>query len=304
LGESGTGKDVAARAVHRLSRRTGAFVAVNCGAIASELLESELFGAERGAFTGATEKRIGFVRAADKGTLFLDEIGDMPAPVQVALLRVLEQREVVPVGSHRAIPVDFRLICATHRDLKAQVAAGAFRADLYARIAGFDFPLWSLRERREDLGQLIAALLPSIEGGAALTFSPEAVRAMLAHRWPLNIRELHKCLALASVLADTGRVELSHLPDDVRRAASTPAASGISTEASAALGKAADPGLASGNGVEAVSPRDRARRERLMTLLDQHAGNVSHVARDMGKARSQVQRWLIKYGLDAIQYRR
>lgn len=288
LGESGSGKEVSARAVHGRSGRTGPLIAVNCGAIAPELLESELFGAERGAFTGA-EKRLGLVRAADKGTLFLDEIGDMPARVQVALLRVLEQREVTPVGSSRAIPVDFRLISATHRDLRALAAEGRFRADLLARITGFEFTLWSLRERREDLGLLVASLMAGNPAASQLTFAPEVVRALLAYAWPLNVRELYQCLALVSVLAQGGRVELAHLPPELQRASS------VSAPATAGL----EPGAEA-----AMSPRDRARRAQLLSLIDKHAGNVSHVARELGKARSQVQRWLGRYGIDALQYRR
>ncbi|MGZ3429051.1 MAG: sigma 54-interacting transcriptional regulator, partial [Polyangia bacterium] len=160
LGESGTGKELMARAAHRLSGRKGPFVPVNCGALPTTLVQSELFGYKRGAFSGADEDRPGLVRSADRGTLFLDEIGDLPLASQAALLRVLQEGEVTPLGATRPIAIDVRVVAATHRDLDALVAAGQFRADLLARLGGWTLTLPPLRERLEDLGLLLAGLAP------------------------------------------------------------------------------------------------------------------------------------------------
>src|SRR5260370_29152938 len=160
LGPSGCGKVLSSRAVHALSRRQGPFVGVNCGALPENLVEAELFGARRGAFTGADQDRVGLVLTADKGTLVLDEIGDLPVRAQPTLLRTLQEREVLPVGATRPLAVDIRLVAATHRDLDELVRLHQFRADLLARISGFVIRLPPLRERLDDLGLLIAAMLP------------------------------------------------------------------------------------------------------------------------------------------------
>lgn len=214
-GESGTGKELAAQAIHRMSGRSGAFVAVNCAALPGTLVESELFGYRKGAFSGAIEDRLGLVRSADLGTLFLDEIGDLPEPGQAALLRVLQEREVLPVGATRPVKVDIRVLAATHRDLAALVADGRFRGDLLARVSGLMFNLPPLRERREDLGLLIGMLLKRhFEGRAKqIRFSSEAARALLAHGWPSNIRELEQCLTAAVVLARGEPIQESHFPN-------------------------------------------------------------------------------------------
>jgi len=279
-GETGTGKEVVARAVHKLSGRAGELIAINCGALPAAILEAELFGYRKGAFSSASEDRPGLVRAADRGTLFLDEIGELPASSQVALLRVLQESEVRPLGATRPVKVDLRVICATHRDLLALVALGQFRADLYARLAGHLFEIPPLRERREDLGLLTATLLRRIAGGGALRFEPDAVRALCRHDWPLNVRELEKCLASAVVLARGGPVGLDHV--------------------SAALVAPVAPPL---DAAAAAKQRRAERRTELVTALQTHRGNVSAVARALGKARSQVQRWLREHGLDPSQYR-
>jgi transcriptional regulator of acetoin/glycerol metabolism len=279
-GESGTGKEVLAAAIHRLSGRPGIFQAVNCGAIAPNLVESELFGHRRGAFSGAVDDQPGLVRGADRGTLLLDEIGDLPLPAQAALLRVLQEEEVLPVGAARPLKVDLRVVAATNRDLEALVSQGLFRADLLARLSGYACTLPPLRERREDFSLLVAALLSKI-GTAAPTFSPDAARALLRHSWPLNVRELEKTLAAAAVLSRGERVELEHLPEAVRAA------------------PAAVPAAARLDGGPEVK-----RREELVALLREHAGNITAVARAMGKARSQVQRWLRRYRIDPLSFHR
>jgi sigma-54 dependent transcriptional regulator, acetoin dehydrogenase operon transcriptional activator AcoR len=183
-GETGTGKELFARALHQLSKRSGAFVAVNCGGLPPALVEAELFGHRRGAFTGATADRPGYLKSADGGTLFLDEIAELPLAAQSSLLRALQQHEVVPVGDSRPERVDLRLCAATHRDLAALVASGAFREDLYARLLGVTVRLPPLRERRGDLGLLVGALLPRQPGGARARLTPAAAYALFRHRFP------------------------------------------------------------------------------------------------------------------------
>ncbi len=289
-GETGTGKEVTASAVHALSGRPGPFQAVNCGAIAPTLIESELFGFRKGAFSGATEDRQGLVRASDRGTLLLDEFADLPLPAQAALLRVLQEAEVLPIGGTRAIKVDLRLIVATHRDLDELVAGERLRADLFARVSGFTLVLPPLRERREDLGLLISGLLQKHAGKhAAISLSLDAARALLLHRWPLNIRELEKTLMTAVALAPAGRIELPHLPAALQGAPQMPEPG---------------PAAASAQGAaKALSNRDQMLRDRLVDLLREHRGNVTAVAAAMGKFRTQVHRWVKRLGIDPTQYR-
>ena len=277
-GETGTGKELAARAVHELAQRTGSFVAVNCGALPANLVESELFGHKRGAFSGAEQDRPGLVRSADRGTLFLDEIADLPMASQAALLRVLQEREVTPVGGTQPVAVDLRVVAATHVELAERVERGAFRRDLYARLAAFTLRLPPLRERREDLGVLLASLLPRIAGPGA-RLSCAAARMLLVHDWTLNTRELESCLTVAAALAGAGAIRLEHLPETVRGVATVPPTA------------------------PALDDEDRVRRDELIALLQQHAGNVSAVARVTGKARAQIHRWLRRYQLDPDAFR-
>ncbi len=282
-GESGTGKEVLARAFHAFAAartgRTGELVAVNCGAIPANLVESELFGHKKGAFSGAFADSAGLVRAADGGTLFLDEIADLPPPSQAVLLRVLQEREVRPVGDTRSVPVDLRLVSATHRDLPALVARGEFREDLYARVSGFRVAVPPLRERRDDLGIIIGVLLARAAGGAPPAIDPDVARVFFAHDWPRNIRELETTLRAALVLSGGETIELSHLPAD------------LST------------GVPAAPPPRPLEPDELARRDQLEALLRAHAGNVSAVARAMGKDRKQVHRWLERYGLSPDPYR-
>jgi len=284
-GDSGTGKELCARAVHKLSGRGGAFVAVNCGALPDTLVETELFGYRKGAFSGANEDRPGLLRSADRGTIFLDEIGDLPAPAQAAFLRALQEQEVVPVGGTRPVAVDFRLCAATHRDLDKLVTRGDFRADLLARISGYTVTLPPLRERREDLGLIVGTLLRRLFPDRAdeVTFSSEAARALFAHEWPLNVRELEKALQAAVVLAAGEAVAVWHLPEAVRGAALDSSSSGGSAKP--------------------LSEEDRALRADLEARFREHKGNISAVARSMGKARMQIQRWVKRLGLDPESYR-
>jgi sigma-54 dependent transcriptional regulator, acetoin dehydrogenase operon transcriptional activator AcoR len=272
-GETGTGKELVARAAHELSGRAGRFVAVNCGALTESLLEGELFGHKKGAYTGATDERAGFIRSAHGGTLFLDEVAELPTASQAALLRVLQEGEVVPVGGDHPVKVDIRLVTATHRDLDNEVAASRFRADLRARMLGVAVVLPPLRHRREDLGLLVKVLLDRLAPGRAVTFSADAVSALYTHDWPLNVRELERSLAAALAVAKE-RIELQHLPAAVG-----------STEPMEA------PAFRS------MSPEERALREQLVAAIAKHEGNLAGVAREMGKDRTQIRRWMKRFGI-------
>jgi transcriptional regulator with GAF, ATPase, and Fis domain len=275
-GETGTGKELVARALHALSGRDGPFVPVNCGALPDTLVESELFGYRRGAFSGALEDRPGLVRSAARGTLFLDEIGDLPLAPQASLLRVLQEHEVRPVGSTATVAVDARFVCATHRDLAAMVSEGSFRADLLARLSGFVVELPPLRQRREDLGVIVATLLarlaPSRRG---IRFTAAAATAILGHGWTGNVRELEQSLARALALAgDSDRIDLEHL--DLR----------------------AGPQRAEARHRPVpLSGADEKLREELLRSLEATGGNVSEVARQLGKDRKQIRRWIERFGI-------
>jgi sigma-54-specific transcriptional regulator len=222
VGETGTGKEIVARHLHALGHRAGKpFVAVNCGAFPETLVESELFGHERGAFTGAISAKPGWFEAADGGTLFLDEIGDLPAAVQVKLLRVLQEREVVRLGSRQPLPIDVRLVAATNVDLDRAVAAGRFREDLYYRLGVAVLSLLPLRERPGDilpLAEYFLRLHGQRLGGGLAALSPEAEQRLLGHSWPGNIRELENVIHSALLVASGPRIGPENLPlrDPVR----------------------------------------------------------------------------------------
>jgi transcriptional regulator of acetoin/glycerol metabolism len=268
-GDSGTGKEVAATAVHALSGRPGLFVPVNCGAIPASLFEGELFGNRRGAFSGA-EDRVGLVRSAEHGTLFLDEVVELPAASQVALLRFLQEGEVRPLGADKRIMVDVRVVAATNKPMEELVAQGQLRRDLYARLCGHVLRLPPLQARREDLGLLVASLLARLEpDGPVRRLSRAAARTLVLHAWPLNVRELEQ--ALRSALATAANDELC--ADDLRLALAAPPAADDS-------------------------------RVRLVALLDKHAGNLSAVARGLSTSRSQVARLLVRHALSPGDYKR
>jgi transcriptional regulator of acetoin/glycerol metabolism len=276
-GPTGAGKEVVARGAHQASGRTGPFVPVNCGAIPRELVESTLFGHRRGAFSGASDDEPGVVRSAHGGTLVLDEIGDLPLSAQAALLRVLQEHEVTPVGGTRSISVDLRIVSATHRDLGAMSESGSFRSDLLYRLKGFACALPSLAERRTDLGELIWRLMARLAPDRAerLALHPRVVRTMLAYPWPGNIRELERILGTAIELARDDRIDLEHLPVELRH---VPPSGGADVD-------------------------DVAERELVVSLLKQHRGNIRAIARTVGKDPVQVRRWLRRYGLSADEFR-
>jgi len=223
LGESGTGKEEVARAIHQLSPRArGAFVPVECSGLTESLFESELFGHEKGAFTGAHSARVGLVEAARGGTLFLDEIGDIPQQLQVKLLRLLETGTFRRVGSSEPQQADFRLICATHRDLSGLVKSADFRQDLYYRVNTFPIELPALRDRREDIPLLAETLLRRIPTGADLALSDESLALLRRYAFPGNIRELRNILERASLLTDDRWIRPEHLPGDCHRPGDKP----------------------------------------------------------------------------------
>ena len=280
-GETGTGKELLARHIHRLSRRRGKFIAVNCGAVASTLLESELFGHIRGAFSGAHQNKTGLIRASNGGTLFLDEVGELSPPAQVALLRVLQESEVVPVGSSTPIPINLRILAATHRDLRALVDEGDFREDLYARLAGYRFEMPRLANRLEDFGIIVANVAASLE--TKLSIDRTVLRTLMRHPWQRNIRELQQFLHAATATCD-GDITWNRLPPALRDAIQPHAPSDVP---SSVFSRFSDPGLA----------------RRLTTLLARHRGNVSAVARSLGKERNQVRRWCDHLDIDITSYR-
>ncbi|SCN47040.1 Flagellar regulatory protein FleQ [methanotrophic endosymbiont of Bathymodiolus azoricus (Menez Gwen)] len=219
LGESGTGKEVVARALHRASsRHNHAFVPVNCGAIPAELLESELFGHEKGAFTGALATRQGRFEMAEGGTLFLDEIGDMPMPMQVKLLRVLQERSFERVGSNKTIHCDVRVISATHRDIEQAIVENLFREDLFYRLNVFPIEMPALRERVEDIPLLIKELSSRLKKNkrATVTLTPDAVNILMQHTWPGNVRELANLIERVAIIKPNGLVDVADLPAKFR----------------------------------------------------------------------------------------
>ena len=219
LGETGTGKDVVAQAIHKCSRKKGPFVTVNCAAIPSELLESELFGHEKGSFTGADKQRKGRFEQSSGGSLFLDEIGDMPLPLQAKLLRAIENKSIQRVGGSEDIKINLRLICATHRDLEKKVESGDFRADLFFRINVLPINVPSLAERREDIPVLQQILLKkmNINKSAEPFFTPDAITALCKHNWPGNVRELKNVIERACIIFPGKEISSSNVYENLLR---------------------------------------------------------------------------------------
>jgi len=213
-GETGTGKELVARAIHRASNRKDAlFVPINCAAIPAEILESELFGYEKGAFTGASKDRVGKFELADGGTLFLDELTEMPMALQAKLLRVLQENVIERLGSNRSIPIDIRIITATNRDPRKAIADGRLREDLYYRVNVFNIELPALRDRKEDIPALATSFLASQAKG--VTFTESAVNRLQAYSWPGNVRELHNVIERAAVLSNGQPITVHHLPQEM-----------------------------------------------------------------------------------------
>jgi sigma-54 dependent transcriptional regulator, flagellar regulatory protein len=296
-GETGTGKEVVASAVHYLSpRRDQPFVAVNCGAIPADLLESELFGHEKGAFTGAITARQGRFELAQGGTLFLDEIGDMPLPMQVKLLRVLQERSFERVGSNKSIAVDVRVIAATHRDLETEIAAGRFREDLYYRLNVFPLDVPPLRERCEDIPVLAEHLSARLEreGREGVRLSPGVLEALRRYDWPGNVRELANLVERLSILVPNGVAEVADLPHRVLdRIGVVPM-----TQAPAETVESA--GLVAGLPEGGIDLRDYLGQLEVSFIrqaLEEAGGIVAHAAERLCMRRTTLVEKMRKYGI-------
>jgi DNA-binding NtrC family response regulator len=318
LGESGVGKEVISRAIHGASDRAGKpFVAVNCGALPENLVESILFGHEKGSFTGAHDKHLGKFQEAHGGVLFLDEIGELPLDMQVKLLRALQEKEVDPVGSKRPVKVDVRIVAATNRDLAEQVKAGVFREDLYYRLNVFPIDAPALRERREDVPALLDAFIRRFnveEGKRVVAATPETVALLQAHDWPGNVRQLENTVYRAIVLADAPYLQ----PHDF------PAISGVTTPVALAQDQAAEPAPSSSESVAAMhgasafaAPAqdqpvrildhkghlrtlEEIERDLIQLAIEIYSGHMTEVARRLGIGRSTLYRKVREQGLEEL----
>jgi sigma-54 dependent transcriptional regulator len=301
VGETGTGKELAARYLHENSRRKGPFIAINCGAFSEHLVEAELFGHEAGAFTGAQQARAGWFEAANGGTLFLDEIGDMPLSLQVKLLRVLQEKQVVRLGSRKPIPVDVRLIAATNVELEAAVEGRQFRRDLYYRLNVAAVRLPPLRERRGDILPMARHFLEAYRresGFERVSLSPGAEAALLVHDWPGNIRELENVIHYGLIMSGSGVLQA----DDLRlpQAAGEPATRAVSDEDGDASSDVFD---AVGEGLRRLLQSDReaihetVERLLLVTAFEHCDRNQVRTAKRLGLSRNIVRAQLKRHGL-------
>ena len=278
LGESGTGKEVLAQGLHQASKRSGKFVAINCAAIPENLLESELFGYERGAFTGATKTTIGKIETANGGTLMLDELGDLPFSLQAKLLRFLQERKIERVGGRQEIAVDVRVVCATHQDLKSQISEKRFREDLYYRLAEIVIEIPALRQRQGDavlLAHMFLRRQAQEHRRPSLSFNEDAVRAIERHNWPGNVRELMSAVRRAAIMCDGPRVTLAELglPDPAA------AIDGVADGADdARTGRA-------GNDLDLRAVREVAERQAVLAALARTDSNVAKAAELLGVSR-------------------
>lgn len=296
-GETGTGKELVAQALHRLSSRKGALQAINCAAVPAQLFESELFGYKRGAFSGADRDKPGLVHGAHEGTLFLDEIAELPLELQAKLLRVLQSREVLPIGALRPETVDVRVVAATHQDLSARVLSGHFRGDLLARLDEHAFFLPALRDRKEDLLMLASAFARRY-ASRPVRVGFDVMDALIAYDWPFNVRELEASIKRAVALADGEVLTRRDLPPQVLAARAAPdlVSPPIAGRSSLTAGDA--------GGEDAGFHRGAPTEPLLRRALEEHAGNIAAVSRALGKRRMQVQRYMLKYGIAPAEYRK
>jgi len=301
LGESGTGKELVARSLHVLSKRAqGPFVPVNVGALPDSLIESELFGYAKGAFTGATSERAGLVEEAHRGTLFLDEIGDMPAATQVKLLRTLENNEVRRLGENTPRLVDVRVVAATHRDLQAMVADGRFRGDLYYRLNVVQIEMPPLRDRGGDVGLLASYFLDRAArrtGRKTLRFAPDAEMLLSRYDWPGNVRELENAIEHAVAVSEGPVLRAEDLPAAVRTPRLLSREAGVPDEAVVHEASEAG-GRTRGLGRDAdARSLDDVTREHVVRALARHGGNATAAAKQLGVSRTTLWRMLKRWGI-------
>ena len=306
LGESGTGKELVARSLHVLSRRAhGPFVAVNVAALPESLIESELFGYAKGAFTGATSDRAGLVEEAHQGTLFLDEIGDMPTATQVKLLRTLENNEVRRLGENVPRLVDVRVVAATHRDLQSLVAEGRFRGDLYYRLNVVQIEMPPLRERGGDVGLLASYFLDRAArrtGRTMLRFTPEAEMLLGRYDWPGNVRELENAVEHAVAVSEGPTLSANDLPASVRTPKLLSPRAGVDLENEPEMAPGAARPRTSGRDPDARS-LDDVTREHVLRALTRHGGNATAAAKQLGVSRTTLWRMLKRWGVTRIAAR-
>ncbi len=289
-GESGTGKELVAQAIHRLSSRADrSFIDLNCAAFQESLLESELFGYEAGAFSGAKARKLGLVELADGGTLFLDEITELPAPLQAKLLRAIETRTFFRVGGVRKVEVNIRIIAATNRNVDSVITDGSFRSDLLYRINGFQIDLKPLRERPEDIDPLARHLLKHVGGTNPPAITPEAFDAMRSYNWPGNVRQLRNCLERAVLLSNNGQITVSELPPEVVR-----------VSLAAALPVALQPGALAEIATPNSGPLSlrEVERQQILAALEQTSWHRGKTAELLGISPSTLYRRLRDYNLE------
>jgi DNA-binding NtrC family response regulator len=300
-GESGTGKELLARLLHQRSRRASApFVAVNCAAVPEHLLESDFFGHEQGAFTGAVARRVGRFERASGGTLFLDEIGDMSMSLQAKMLRAIQEREVERVGGVQPIPVDLRVVAATHRDLEEDIAAGRFREDLYYRLAVVVVTLPPLRERGDDIQRLAEHCVERAAEDHQLpvpVIASETLALLRAHPWPGNVRQLKNTLERAVLVSEGAYLLPAHLPPEFRRHPALKYLSGMDRRMP--HDRRAKPERRSGPTTVDVTPIEALEREHLRRALTATAGHLGRAAAMLGIHRNTLRRRIRMYGLDA-----
>jgi len=297
-GESGTGKELVARAIHfRGAFAARPFVAVDCGSLVPTLIESELFGYEKGAFTGALKSKQGLFQAADTGTIFLDEIGELPVELQAKLLRVLQEKEVRPVGSNQRLKVDVRVIVATNRDLEAAYKAGTFRKDLYFRLNVVTLHVPSLRERRSDIPMLVHWFRERYAPGSELHVSSAAMKALMQYEWPGNVRELENCVERAVALGNGQLIDLGDLPPSIAAVSSAPHPTDDAKPSSAL--SADFPAEATGTFPQAASTTDLEDIERatIQRVFEQVKGDKALAGRMLGISRATLYRKLKRYNI-------
>ena len=284
-GETGSGKDVLARAIHRFSPRAARpFCTIDLGALSENLIESELFGHEKGAFTTADRRKMGLLQTAPEGTIFLNEIGELPLRLQVKLLRVIEDRVLIPVGGTKPLKLDVRFIAATNKDLAAEVQAGRFRRDLFFRLRGFPLVVPPLRERRSEILVLARAFADRFArelGRPTPSLTPDACAAIEAHDWPGNVRELSQVMESAVIRASSGPIECDHLPDDMN----SPLTKAMTVDIAPELQRK-------------LTPEEEAHRKQIeVVLFNQCAGNQTRAAKILGVSRRTLCTWLRDYGI-------